>query len=75
MFAHLSGHIMAFLIGHPLDNISTHLLGHLDAGGVRGHHLHLVAGGLAQRPCTLEHAVRLDAALANLKITIISDFL
>ena len=66
---------MAFLIGHPLDNISTHLLGHLDAGGVRGHHLHLVAGGLAQRPCTLGHAVRLDAALANLKIAIISYFL
>ena len=74
LFADLFWNIMTFFIWYALLNIPTHLLGHLGAGGVRGDQLHLMAGGLAQWPCTLRHAVRLDTALANLKWAIISAF-
>ena len=48
LFADLFWNIMTFFIWYALLNIPTHLLGHLGAGGVRGDHLHLMAGGLAQ---------------------------
>jgi len=65
LFAHFFRHIMAFFIWHALFNISTNLPGNLCASCMGGDHLHLVARGLAKRPCTLGHAVGLDATLAN----------
>jgi len=66
LLANFFRYIMAFLIWHALFNICTNLLWHLGTGGMGGHYLHLVARGFPQRPCTLGHAVRLDAALANI---------
>ena len=75
LFANFFWHIMAFLIWHALFNICANLLGHLGTSCMGGHHLYLVARGFPERPCTLGHAVRLDATLADLeKMSIINSF-
>jgi len=65
---------MAFFIRDSFLDIPTHLLWHLDAVVVGGDHLHLVAGGLAQGPCTLRQAVRLDTTLADI-FTVVENLL